>query len=93
MPRLTNRQKLTDDDKKALAQRYWKIKGLGSIKELFKEYGVSKPTGLKIAHEYQLTKPSGKNEMAGRPDTTPAATQPERGDTKSRACPTSVPVP
>lgn len=47
MPDLTKRQK------QELARAYWKIKDLGTVEELFREFGVSKPTGLKIAREFQ----------------------------------------
>jgi hypothetical protein len=57
MPDLTLRQK------RSLARRYWQIKDLGTVGELFDEYGVSKPTGLKIAREFA---PRNKKAPAGQ---------------------------
>lgn len=53
MEAVTNRRTLDPVQERDFAEKYWAIKNAGAVVALCREFGISKPTGLKIAARFE----------------------------------------
>lgn len=56
----------TEDQERDIARRYWGIKKLGTVEDLCRELGISKPTLLRIARDHPLTEKATPSDKGRR---------------------------